>query len=77
MLKPLEFGFTIEPGITESEIKALWENTQLAQKGIDRFLAGEISEHELTDYLDVSGVNIEQTRDTLEENLQVLQIPYY
>lgn len=77
MIHPLEFGFQIEPGLTDSQIQALWENAQLAQKGLDKFLAGEISELELTDYLDVAGVNIEQTRDTLEENLQALHIPYY
>lgn len=68
MLSPLDFQFTIEPGITNSEIEHLWETTVQAQQAMDRFLAGEYSEHELTDLLSACEVDLDQTRETLESN---------
>lgn len=68
----LEFEFSLEPGMSDSEIESLWTRTQQAQSALDSFLAGEFSEAELTDFLSLCEISLEQTRETLEENAAVL-----
>ena len=64
----LDFGFQMEPGLSDSEIQMLWENAQTAQHALDRFLAGEFSEQEMTDLLSLCDVDIDETRETLDQN---------
>lgn len=72
MRSPLTFSFDVEPGLTPSEIELLWNNTQTAQQAMDRFLAGEYTEQELTDLLDYCEVNIDQAREQLDQNAQAM-----
>jgi hypothetical protein len=75
---PLEFQFSLEPGMSESEIEKLWLDAQTAQNALDRFLAGEYTEHELTDLLAKCDVDIDETRETLDQNAQFLGLsPIY
>jgi hypothetical protein len=75
---PLEFQFTIEPGMSDSEIEKLWLDAQTAQHALDRFLAGEFTEHELTDLLAFCEIDIDETRDTLDQNAGILGLnPIY
>jgi hypothetical protein len=73
---PIEFEFTLEPGMSDSEIKSLWEKTQLAQSAMDDFLFGRMSEFELTDYLGWANIDVVSTRDTLEDNLTFMGIKF-
>lgn len=72
MREPLTFQFTLEPGMSDSEIERLWLNTQAAQEAVDRFLAGEFSEQEMTDLLSACDVDIEEARETMETNALIL-----
>lgn len=69
---PLVFSFNTEPGLTDSEILTLWQNTQNAQAALDRFLAGEFTEQEMTDLLALYEIDCDQTREQLEQNAQFL-----
>lgn len=69
---PLEFEFCIEPGMSDSEIEQMWLNTQQSQMALDKFLAGEFSEQEMTDLLSACDVDLDETRETLESNAQFL-----
>lgn len=68
----LNFQFDLEPGMSESEIETLYKKAQEAQNALDRFLAGEFSEQEMTDLLSSHEVDLEETRETIEENAQIL-----
>ena len=68
----IEFNFTLEKGVSESEIETLWEATKQAQIAMDRFLAGDIGELELTDYLEFYDINTGETLEILEENAQYM-----
>jgi hypothetical protein len=69
---PLEFQFTIEPGMSDTEIEQLWRDTQTAQWAMDRFLAGEFTEQEMTDLLSDCEIDLDATRETLESNATYL-----
>jgi hypothetical protein len=72
MFSPLEFEFSLEPGMSDSEIEFLWQKTQQAQSALDAFLAGQFTEAEMTDLLSDSGLDLDQTRETLEDNANYL-----
>lgn len=72
MFTPLEFSFSLEPGLSESEIQKLWKDTQQAQQAMNNFLRGNLSEMDLTDVLDICGVDSEETALTLDYNLRQL-----
>lgn len=68
----IEFEFQLEPGASDSEIEALWKNCQMAQNAMDKFLAGNMNEYELHDYLLYSGVDPDATLETMESNAMYL-----
>lgn len=68
----IEFNFSLEPGVSGSEIETLWESTKQAQLAMDRFLAGDISELELHDHLEFYDINTGETLETMEDNAQFL-----
>ena len=70
----LEFAFTLEPGMSDSDIEKLWNDTIQAQNALDKFLAGEFSEQEMTDLLSLCEVDIEETREQCESNAQFLKL---
>lgn len=72
MTSPLIFSFDTEPGLTQNDIYRLWEETQTAQNAIDRFLAGEFSEQEMTDLLTQCEIDCDQARETLDHNAQAM-----
>lgn len=73
MINPLiEFQFQLEPGASDSEIEALWNNCQQAQIAMDRFLEGRMNEYELHDYLLASEVDPNETLETMEANAMYL-----
>jgi hypothetical protein len=74
IFSPLEFEFSLEPGMSDSEIEQLWLDTQAAQSALDRFLAGELTEAEMTDVLSMADLDIDTTRKTLESNAEYLQL---
>ena len=74
MIRPLNFTFTLEEGMTESEIQSLWRETQQSQWAMDKFLAGEVTEQEMTDILSSCNVDLLQTQNTLENNLIYLGV---
>lgn len=68
----LTFSFSLEHGMSDSEIEKLWKDTQHAQYAVDKFLAGEVSEQEMTDILSFCSVNLDQTRETMDNNARLL-----
>lgn len=68
----IQFEFSLEPGVSDTELETLWRSTQKAQLAMDRFLAGELSEFEMTDYLDFYDINTGETLETMESNAQFM-----
>lgn len=68
----IQFEFSLEPGVSDSDIETLWRNTQEAQLAMDRFLAGELSELELHDYIDYYDIDTGETLDVMEENARFM-----
>lgn len=58
--------------MTDLEIESLWRDAQLAQHAMDKFLAGEFSEFEMTDLLSSLDVDLDATRETLDSNADFL-----
>lgn len=77
MNSPLVFSFDTEPGLTDSELESLWHNTRNAQNALDRFLAGEFTEQEMTDLLSLYEVDLDQTRELLDQNAQAMGMIAY
>lgn len=77
MNSPLIFAFDIEPGLTSSDIEQLWNQTQEAQNALDKFLAGEFTEQEMTDLLTLCKIDLDQTRKLLDQNAQTLGMIAY
>jgi hypothetical protein len=74
MVDPIPLAFTLEPGMSDSEIETLWNQTLAAQEALDAFLAGEFTEAEMTDLLSANDVSPEETAQTLENNLIYLGV---
>lgn len=68
----LNFQFSLEPGMGDSEIETLYQNAKEAQMALDRFLAGEFSEQEMTDLLSMCEVDLDETREIMDSNAQAL-----
>lgn len=68
----IEFNFTIPQGASDSDLEALWQGTIQAQLAMDRFLAGQMSELELHDYLEFYDINTGETLETMESNAQFM-----
>lgn len=68
----INLSFSLEPGLSDSEIEKLWNDCQQSQEALNRFLAGEMSEQEMTDILSCCEVDINQTRETMEQNANFL-----
>jgi hypothetical protein len=71
---PLNFSFTVEHGMSDSDIQKLWDDTIATQDAMDRFLAGEFSEAEMTDVLSFYDVDLDETEAILENNLIILGV---
>lgn len=68
----IEFNFSLETGVSESEIETLWEATKQAQLAMDKFLAGEMGELDLHDHLEFYDINTGETLETMEENAKYM-----
>lgn len=68
----IEFNFTIPDGVSDSDLDRLWKGTQEAQLAMDRFLAGQMSEFELHDYLEFYDIDTGETLDVMEENARFM-----
>ena len=68
----IEFNFTLDPGVSDSDIEKLWTETQMAQLAMDKFLSGEMGEYELHDYLTYCCIPIDDTLETMESNAQYM-----
>lgn len=68
----IQFEFSLEPGVSDSDIETLWRNTQEAQLAMDRFLSGELSELELHDYIDYYDIDTGEVLETMESNARFM-----
>jgi hypothetical protein len=68
----INLSFSLEPGLSDSEIEKLWQDCQQAQLALDKFLSGEMTEQEMTDVLSYCEIDPDETRETMEHNAGLL-----
>lgn len=71
---PLEFQFTLDPEMSESDIEQLWINTQKCQNQFNDFLSGNCSVDDFCDVLRQFEIDPDEQDLIYENNLKILGI---